>query len=65
MMTPTGTPVMIISGNPIDGFQHVGPFATAEDAARFGNTLDSDSDWWIAPLYPPESFENDWCSKAS
>jgi hypothetical protein len=55
MRTLPGIPVTIVSGNPIDGFQFVGPFATSEDAVEFGNTLDRDTDWWIAPLYPPVS----------
>lgn len=47
-----------IIGNPVDGFQYVGPF-TMEEADSYvddqGIASDS-SEWWIARLTNPESF---------
>lgn len=43
---------IIITGNPVDGFVHIGPYATADEA-----NIDADDgtgDWWVATLYPPE-----------
>ena len=50
---------VIISGNPVDGFEIYGPFATAEEAANFGNTdAHIDGDWWIAPLHSIEELQS-------
>ena len=42
---------IIITGNPVDGFQFTGPFTTHDDAVREAD--DSGSDWWVADLTVP------------
>jgi hypothetical protein len=46
---------IIIIGNPVDGFQYIGPFLSAVDACQHGNTDGNiDAEWWVAPLEAPE-----------
>lgn len=48
---PDDGPAIIITGNPVDGFQYIGPFASMSEAAASGNTDgDIEADWWIARL---------------
>lgn len=48
-------PYIIVTGNPIEGFEYIGPFPSADEAAAYGNTDPHlpDGDWWTAPLYTP------------
>lgn len=47
-------PHIIMIGNPVDGFNFIGPFENATAAAEHGNTDgDIDAEWWIAPLEQP------------
>ena len=62
MNAPENTSAMglhvIITGNPIHGFEVYGPFATGADAAEFGNTdPHMEADWWVMPLYAIEDGE--------
>ncbi len=49
---------IIITGNPVDGFEFIGPFKTADDAVAYanGDQLNQfaapriEGEWWIAPL---------------
>jgi hypothetical protein len=42
---------IIIIGNPVDGFEYIGPFKTGEDAVAWANQdANIDGEWWIAPL---------------
>lgn len=47
---------ILITGNPVDGFEYIGPFATAEDAGEHANTDGNieEGDWWIATIESPE-----------
>lgn len=50
-------PHIIVTGNPIEGFNFIGPFPSVQDAATHGNS-DADippADWWVAPLEAPEA----------
>lgn len=40
---------IIIEGNPVDGFTHVGPFATHDDAVAYQE--DKGGDWWVTELH--------------
>lgn len=43
--------VIVVSGNPVDGFYFFGPFKTGEDAIEWAErSRDGRTDWWIAPL---------------
>lgn len=54
---PYGMHIVII-GNPVDGFQYIGPFKTGEDAIAWADRdADIDADWWIAPLEAKDQHE--------
>lgn len=48
----TGMHVLIV-GDPVGGFQIIGPFKTGEDAIRHGER--ECATWWIAPLEAPDA----------
>lgn len=50
-MKPT---FVIVTGNPVDGFEFYGPFADTIHACEVGNTDAhfSDVDWWTAEVHP-------------
>lgn len=47
---------ILITGNPVDGFEYFGPFKTGEEAITYGEDWLS-SDWWIALLRGKEELE--------
>jgi len=48
--------VILITGNPVDGFKYIGPFDTPDSAISYEeHILDEGGDWWITPLVTPES----------
>lgn len=50
---------IIIIGNPVDGFNYIGPFKTAADAAAWaGQDANIDADWWLAPLEAKDEHEH-------
>lgn len=49
---------IIVSGNPVNGFDFTGPFAEHDDAGSYAvNAIEAD--WCIARLHPPEDREVD------
>lgn len=46
------TPQVIMTGNPIDGFQVYGPFTSPEEAAKFTDSIDG-IELWVLPVYDP------------
>jgi len=52
------TQAVVIYGNPVDGFNHVGPFPDAEVANWWADGL-MDGDWWVTSLTPPEDVAED------
>lgn len=45
---------IIIIGNPVEGFEYLGPFKTRGDAIEFGEGLSNiGGDYWIASLQSP------------
>ncbi len=45
------TDFILIKGNPVDGFEFVGPFPSNEDAMEHGDSVKTD--WWVAELEEP------------
>ena len=43
---------VLCSGDVVDGFDFIGPFATKTEAEDYGNDLDH-RDWMVARLIPP------------
>lgn len=43
---------ILITGNPRDGFNHVGPFPSHDYAADFGGD-ETSADWWVVELTSP------------
>lgn len=54
--TSVTTQFILITGNPVDGFTYIGPYATAEEASEEGDNgpLGGEGDWWVAPLQSTE-----------
>ena len=46
---------IILSGNPVEGYEFYGPFDTQESALRYAdNNLDYDREWCFAHLIEPK-----------
>ena len=43
---------VIVTGNPFDGLQIIGPFKTHNDAVEYAGRIE-DTDWWVVPLAVP------------
>lgn len=46
---------LLIVGNPVDGFQYIGPFADAGDATSYAEEH-CHADWWVAEMQSMERF---------
>lgn len=46
-------PQVIMTGNPIDGFQVYGPFTSHEEADKFVSTQADGIELWILPVLDP------------
>ena len=46
---------LIILGNPVDGYNYVGPFASSDEANDWGerNEAKYETEWWITCLVTP------------
>lgn len=44
---------VVLVGNPLEGVQVYGPFATGLEAAEWARSEFSGEDWWTAMLYAP------------
>lgn len=49
---------IVIYGNPVDGFTHVGPFANRDDAVAYAEDEPYNGNWWIAMLDAPAQGES-------
>ena len=49
---------IVIYGNPVDGFAHVGPFANRDDAVAYAEDEPYNGNWWIAMLDAPAQGES-------
>lgn len=45
---------VIIAGNPLDGFEYVGPFRDPEAATRWAEWGRGSESWWMAQLTTPD-----------
>jgi bisphosphoglycerate-independent phosphoglycerate mutase (AlkP superfamily) len=53
------TQLIIVSGDPRDGFQHHGPFDDAITAVEWASqNIDEEISWWTTVLYPPSNTDN-------
>lgn len=43
---------LVIKGDPVDGFQYIGPFMNAEVAERYMDHNDSDAMWVVKLITP-------------
>lgn len=47
------TPIIVVTGNPVDGFTFYGPTQANSDEVGFLTDIVLDGqDWWYAPLIP-------------
>lgn len=49
---------IVVTGNPADGFEHIGPFNQEHYAAEWADTWLPDLDWWVVPLIHEEDKQN-------
>ena len=60
------TKFIVITGNPVDGFCHHGPFDDMAHAVEWATDELSGLGWWTAPLaaptesMPPEALEREY-----
>jgi hypothetical protein len=46
--------LIVIYGNPVDGFHYIGPFDEPETAIEWAQEgVTAESDWWVADLNDP------------
>jgi hypothetical protein len=46
--------LIVIYGNPIDGFKHCGPFHLREDAITWADhNIATEYDWWVVDMEEP------------
>ena len=41
---------VVVTGNPADGFEYIGPFKQEHHAAEWADTWLATLDWWVIPL---------------
>lgn len=46
---------LVITGNPVDGFEYIGPFDDTETAVEWCQDMFDDEDWWVTELTSPAS----------
>jgi hypothetical protein len=46
---------IIITGDPVDGFDYTGPFDSAEKATEWAEEH-CDPDWWVADIFSPQAY---------
>lgn len=44
---------VIMTGNPVDGFNHFGPFDTHEEAVKFIDQQSDEIEVWVVPVLAP------------
>ncbi len=49
---------IVMCGNPVDGFNCVGPFDTVDEANDWADEhVAREYDWWVMPLAEPEEVQ--------
>jgi hypothetical protein len=51
--TDGSTQCLIVTGNPKDGFTHIGPFKTTQAALEYSEDCFKHQTWWIIDLIKP------------
>ena len=46
---------IVITGNPVDAFDYIGPFETTDDANDYAENRLPHDDYWVTALYPIEN----------
>lgn len=46
---------VVLVGNPVNGLEVFGPFATPDEAVDWASSNSDDQDWWVAPLQAQDS----------
>ena len=49
---------VVVTGNPGDGFNVIGPFKQEHYASEWADEWLPDIDWWVMPLESTEGYEN-------
>ena len=49
--------IIVITGNPADGFSYYGPFDNIEQAAHWAEDL-VQVDWWVVLVESPAAFDD-------
>ena len=49
---------IVIKGDPVDGFEYIGPFSSTDDAEAYMDTESNDTTWMIQ-LVDPHGVEDD------
>ena len=44
---------LLVTGNPVDGLQFIGPFQHPEDANFYAEMFLNKDEWWVAKLEAP------------
>lgn len=48
---------IVVAGNPVSGFHHIGPFQSLPEAAEWANeNMDQTLEYWLVTLVPAEEF---------
>ncbi len=50
---------IVVTGNPADGFEHIGPFKQEHHAAEWADTWLPTLDWWVIPLIHEKDKEHE------
>ena len=48
---------VLLTGNPIDGLDVIGPFPDVNTAIDWAADNITDADWWTTPLIPKQDYE--------
>lgn len=52
-MTDIGDQMIVVTGDPISGFQFFGPFPCETDAVDWADRQFNDREWWVAVVSNP------------
>ncbi len=47
-------PFLLVVGDPVDGFDYVGPFDSSEQAQEWAQEFTDGDSWWVVELQSPD-----------
>ena len=50
---------VVMTGNPVEGFEVIGPFKQPHYASEWADEWIDDLDWWVLPLKHEEEVQNE------